>query len=63
MNDAEKEKYALHVLKVAFVRHLSEAVGSIENKPPMELVAWSQALLELEQEMRQQLLKTPDEPN
>lgn len=55
-SDTEKQKYAVHVLSEAFKRSLIEHMGLLANKPPIELVAWSKALIEVEQAVRQQLL-------
>lgn len=57
-SDAEKQRFAVQVLANAFRRSLEEHIGSLENKPPTELVAWSKALIEMEQAIRQQLLQT-----
>ncbi|MEH2434979.1 MAG: hypothetical protein V7K25_12120 [Nostoc sp.] len=60
MNDAEKQKYALQIMSEAFKRFLKENIGNVEDKPIIEILAWSRAMLELEQEFRAALL-TKDE--
>ncbi len=60
MNNVREQKYAIQVMSEAFKRSLTEFVGNIGDKPPIELVAWSKALIELEQEMRQELLRDVD---
>ena len=57
---AETKKIVVEIMAEAFKRALSEIIGSASNKEPMELVAWSKAFMELEQEFRQALLKNND---
>ncbi len=52
---------ALVLLKEAFKRSLREHLGSIEEKPVVELQAWSLALLELATDVRLFQLSLEDE--
>ena len=61
MSDIEKQ--ALQIMATAFKRSLKEHIGSLEDKPPIELVAWSKALIELELDFRQALLVTNQQKN
>ena len=54
------DEKALMLLKDAFKRFLTEQLGPLEDKPPIELWAWSLALIELASVVRLHLLKFED---
>ena len=55
--EAEKQKAVVEIMALAFRLTLAELIGSPSHKPSLELVAWSKAFIELEQEFRLALLK------
>ena len=57
MTNSEKQKFVVEIMAFAYRQTLLECIGTAEDKLPMELLAWSKALLELESEFRQALLK------
>lgn len=62
MTNPQTQKQAVQIMADAFKRSLIEHIGQISEKPPMELVAWSKALISLEQEIRLELLRDVELP-